>query len=143
MSMSGKSPFELDEDPLVNDINMTPFIDVMLVLLIVFMITLPVINPAVKVNLPKANASLVDKNVKSVDISLMANGNIAWNKEALDDAAFKARLQDAAKLPEAPHLRIYADQGTPYGRVAFVMTSAQSVGLTKFDFVVDKKVPAS
>ncbi|CRH30077.1 hypothetical protein BN1182_BQ_00100 [Pantoea ananatis] len=77
MSMSGKSQFESDDDPLVNDINMTPFIDVMLVLLIVFMITLPVINPAVKVNLPKANASMVDKNIKSVNISLTANGNIA------------------------------------------------------------------
>ncbi|TCV93519.1 ExbD/TolR family protein [Biostraticola tofi] len=138
MSMLGSSQFEADEDPLVNDINMTPFIDVMLVLLIVFMITLPVINHAVKVNLPKANASAVDKHVKAIDISIMADGSIAWDKQPLDDMAFKGRLEEAAKLPQAPHLRIYADKATEYGRVSFVMTSAQGVGLSKFDFVVDK-----
>ncbi|WP_410012891.1 ExbD/TolR family protein [Sodalis sp. C49] len=138
MSISGNSQFEIDEDPLVNDINMTPFIDVMLVLLIVFMITLPVINHAVKVNLPKANASVVDKDVKSVDISVMADGSIAWDKQAVDDATFKIRLEETAKLPQLPHLRIYADKASEYGRVSFVMTSAQSVGLTKFDFIVDK-----
>lgn len=139
MSMSNNSMFELDEDPLVNDINMTPFIDVMLVLLIVFMITLPVINRAVKVDLPKANASAVDKDVKAIDVSVLVSGGITWNKEAIDDVAFKTRLEETSKLPQLPHLRIYADKAAEYGRVSFIMTSAQSVGLTKFDFVVDKK----
>lgn len=138
MSMLGNSQFEPDEDPLVNDINMTPFIDVMLVLLIVFMITLPVINHAVKVNLPKANAGAVDKEVKAIDISVMADGSIAWDKQVIDDDTFKARLDETSKLSQLPHLRIYADQASQYGRVSFVMTSAQSVGLTKFDFIVDK-----
>jgi len=138
MGMPGNSQFEIDEDPLVNDINMTPFIDVMLVLLIVFMITLPVINHAVKVSLPKASASVVDNHAKAIDISVMADGSIAWDKQTLDDDAFKSRLEETAKLPQLPHLRIYADKVTEYGRVAFIMTSAQNVGLTKFDFVVDK-----
>lgn len=138
MSMSDNSQFEVEEDPLVNDINMTPFIDVMLVLLIVFMITLPVINHAVKVNLPKANAGAVEKDARAIDISVMADGGIAWDKQAIDDATFKSRLEETAKLPQLPHLRIYADKAAEYGRVSFIMTSAQSVGLNKFDFIVDK-----
>ncbi|HDX8863282.1 TPA: biopolymer transporter ExbD [Klebsiella michiganensis] len=138
MSMSGPSQFESEEDSLVNDINMTPFIDVMLVLLIVFMITLPVINHAVKVDLPKANASAVDKQVKAVYISITSDGSISWDKQLLDDEAFKAKLAETAKLPELPRLRIYADKSAEYGRVSFVMTSAQGAGLNKFDFVVDK-----
>ncbi|HBZ1520418.1 TPA: biopolymer transporter ExbD [Klebsiella pneumoniae] len=138
MSMSGISQFESDENSLVNDINMTPFIDVMLVLLIVFMITLPVINHAVKVDLPKANTTVVDKTSKSIDISVMKDGSIAWDKEVVNDAMLNTRLAEAAKQPQSPHLRIYADKNAEYGRVAFIMTSAQSMGLTKFDFVVDK-----
>lgn len=138
MSMSSNSQFENEDTSLVNDINMTPFIDVMLVLLIVFMITLPVINHAVKVNLPKANASVVEKDIKAIDISIMSDGKIAWDKAIIDDTTFKSRLSETGKLAQLPHLRIYADQVTQYGRVSFVMTSAQSVGLTKFDFVVDK-----
>lgn len=138
MSMSGNSQFESEDDGLVNDINMTPFIDVMLVLLIVFMITLPVINHAVKVNLPKANASALEKDPQAIDISVLADGNISWDKQPVDDTTFKSRLEETAKRSQLPHLRIYADKASEYGRVSFVMTSAQSVGLTKFDFVVDK-----
>lgn len=139
MSMSSGTQFETEEDSLVNDINMTPFIDVMLVLLIVFMVTLPVVNHAVKVNLPKASAAQINKNVQSEDISVLADGKIAWNKQPVDDATFKQKLEDTAKLPQAPGLRIYADQGAQYGRVAFVMTTAQSLGLNKFEFVVDSQ----
>lgn len=138
MSMSGNSQFESEDDGLVNDINMTPFIDVMLVLLIVFMITLPVINHAVKVNLPKANASALEKDPQAIDISVLADGSIAWDKQPVDDATLKSRLEETAKRPQLPHLRIYADKAAEYGRVSYVMTSAQGVGLTKFDFVVDK-----
>ena len=137
MSMPSNSQFDTEEEPLVNDINMTPFIDVMLVLLIVFMVTLPVINHAVKVTLPKENAAQMSKDSNSDDISIMSDGTIAWNKKPVDDEMFKQMLTDAAKLPQAPSLRIYADQNAQYGRVAFVMTTAQSLGLNKFDFVVD------
>lgn len=139
MSMSSGTQFETDEDSLVNDINMTPFIDVMLVLLIVFMVTLPVIDHAVKVNLPKENAAQADKKIQSDDISILSDGQISWNKEPVNDDTFKQRLAEAAKLPDAPGLRIYADKGAEYGRVAFVMTSAQSLGLTKFEFVMDSQ----
>ncbi|KHN90976.1 ExbD/TolR family protein [Pectobacterium actinidiae] len=93
--MSMSSPFESQEDALLNDINMTPFIDVMLVLLIVFMITLPVINHAVKVELPRASVEKIKKDPQAVDIAITATGQINWNKEAVDDAQLIAKL-DAA-----------------------------------------------
>lgn len=137
MSMNS-SQFDVNEEPLVNDINMTPFIDVMLVLLIVFMITLPVINHAVKVNLPKATATVPEKEIQPVDISIMADGSLAWNKQIVDQTTFMSKLTDASKASTLPDLRIYADKNSAYGKLAWVMTSAQSVGLTKFSFVIQK-----
>ncbi|EHD22542.1 MULTISPECIES: ExbD/TolR family protein [Brenneria] len=134
--MSMSSPFENQDDALLNDINMTPFIDVMLVLLIVFMITLPVINHAVKVDLPRANVEKIKKDPQAVAISITATGQINWNKEAIDDAQLAARLDSAAAEETRPNIRLFADQAVEYGRVAYVMTSAQQRGLSKIDFVL-------
>lgn len=134
--MSMSSPFENQDDALLNDINMTPFIDVMLVLLIVFMITLPVINHAVKVDLPKASVEKVQKDPQAVDISITADGQINWNKEILSDEQLTARLDAAAAENDRPNIRLSADRSVEYGRVAFVMTSAQQHGLSKIDFVL-------
>ncbi|PWC15145.1 biopolymer transporter ExbD [Brenneria roseae subsp. americana] len=134
--MSMSSPFESQDDALLNDINMTPFIDVMLVLLIVFMITLPVINHAVKVDLPRANVEKIKKDPQAVDISITATGQINWNKEAVDDTQLAARLDTAAAEEIRPNIRLFADQAVEYGRVAYVMTSAQQRGLSKIDFVL-------
>ncbi|MDX5627941.1 MULTISPECIES: biopolymer transporter ExbD [unclassified Brenneria] len=134
--MSMSSPFENQDDALLNDINMTPFIDVMLVLLIVFMITLPVINHAVKVELPRANVEKIKKDPQAVDIAITADGQINWNKEAVDDAQLAERLDSAAAQETRPNIRLSADQAVEYGRVAYVMTTAQQRGLSKIDFVL-------
>ncbi|BES84029.1 biopolymer transporter ExbD [Pectobacterium araliae] len=135
--MSMSSPFVGNqEEALLNDINMTPFIDVMLVLLIVFMITLPVINHAVKVDLPKASVEKIKKDPQAVDISITATGQINWNKEAIDDEQLLVRLDAAASETTRPNIRLFADQAVEYGRVAHVMTSAQQRGLSKIDFVL-------
>ncbi|MEC5318108.1 biopolymer transporter ExbD [Brenneria populi subsp. brevivirga] len=135
--MSMSSPFGGNqEDALLNDINMTPFIDVMLVLLIVFMITLPVINHAVKVDLPRADVEKMKKDPQAVDISITATGQISWNKETIDDAQLVTRLDAASTEAERPNIRLFADRAVEYGRVAYVMTSAQQRGLSKIDFVL-------
>ncbi|WP_323644337.1 biopolymer transporter ExbD [Pectobacterium versatile] len=134
--MSMSSPFESQEDALLNDINMTPFIDVMLVLLIVFMITLPVINHAVKVELPRASVEKIKKDPQAVDISITATGQINWNKEAIDDSQLIAKLDAASADGTHPNIRLFADQAVEYGRVAYVMTNAQQRGLSKIDFVL-------
>ncbi|MGM3189408.1 ExbD/TolR family protein [Dickeya dadantii subsp. dieffenbachiae] len=134
--MSLSSPFGYQDNELVNDINMTPFIDVMLVLLIVFMITLPVINHSVKVDLPRGNIEKVKNDPQAVDIAITSTGQIHWNKELVDDTQFLARLTAAAGQSTLPAIRLFADQAVEYGRVAYVMTSAQQHGLSKIDFVL-------
>lgn len=134
--MSMSSPFESQDDALLNDINMTPFIDVMLVLLIVFMITLPVINHTVKVELPRANVEKLQQDPQAVNIAITADGQISWDGETIDEAQLEARLDAAAAETERPSIRLSADTGAEYGRVAHVMVRAQQRGLSKIDFVL-------
>jgi biopolymer transport protein ExbD len=136
MSMSQGSQFDSD-DALLNDINMTPLIDVMLVLLIIFIITLPVINKAVKVDLPKGEAQAIAVEDKSVDVSITADGSILWNKEPLDDTQLAQKVAVTAVQDPPPVLRVYADKAVRYERVAQLLATAQKGGLSKIDFVTD------
>ncbi|MDF3132768.1 MULTISPECIES: ExbD/TolR family protein [Pseudomonas] len=136
MSMSQGSQFDSD-DALLNDINMTPLIDVMLVLLIIFIITLPVINKAVKVDLPKGEAQTIAVQDKSVDVSITADGSILWNKEPVDDAQLAQKVAVTAVQEQPPVLRVYADKAVRYERVAQLLSTAQKGGLSKIDFVTD------
>ncbi len=136
MSMSEGSQFD-SENALMNDINMTPLIDVMLVLLIIFIITLPVINKAVKVNLPKGDAQAIATDEKSIDISITAEGGILWDKEPVDDVKLGQRIAVTSVQLDIPVLRVYADKEVRYERVAHLLSSAQKAGLSKIDFVTN------
>jgi len=136
MSMSPGSEFESD-GTLVNDINMTPLIDVMLVLLIIFIVTLPVIHGAVKVDLPQASNQPVSQQERTVDISVSADGVVSWDKQPVDEAALQQKVAEAARLPEPPTVRIYADRNVRYEHVATVLSTTQRGGLSKIDFVTD------
>ncbi|WP_186135043.1 ExbD/TolR family protein [Burkholderia gladioli] len=96
-----------NDEGVMNDINMTPLIDVMLVLLIIFIVTLPVINKAV-----------------------------LWNKDVVDDAALKLRVAAAAKQGDPPAININADQHVEYGKVAAILAALQGGGLNKINFVM-------
>ena len=133
LSPWSNSPFA-EQEPLLDSINMTPFIDVMLVLLIVFMVTLPTIHRAIKVDLPKANASVAQPAPHSIDISIDAAGQIYWNKQPVDDNTLKFRLN--ALGAGQPEIMLYADQAARYGRIALVMSSARQAGQNKLDFVM-------
>ncbi|MCS3835729.1 biopolymer transport protein ExbD [Pseudomonas sp. JAI111] len=139
MSMSGSS-FDGDDD-LVTDINMTPLIDVMLVLLIIFIITLPVITRAVKVDLPRGDTPNAVQQDVAVDISISADGTILWNKEPLDDQQLQQKVAESAVLVPVPTLRVYADKEVRYDRVAHLLTAAQGGGLSKIDFVTKATTP--
>ncbi len=138
MSMSTGSEFDT-EGAMLNEINMTPLIDVMLVLLIIFIVTLPVINGAVKVELPQASNKPVETVERQVDISVDANGVISWDKQAVSEASLQAKVAEAmAKGAEAaPTVRIYADRNVRYESVATVLSTVQGGGLSKIDFVTD------
>ncbi|WP_414440733.1 ExbD/TolR family protein [Burkholderia sp. 22PA0106] len=131
------------DDGFVNDINMTPLIDVMLVLLIVFIITLPVMNQAVKVALPKAPAQAADPSPKDIDVSITADGTVLWNRTPVDAADLAARIAAAAAGATGaggappPAVNVYADEAVPYGRVAKLLASVQAGGLSHINFVTD------
>jgi biopolymer transport protein ExbD len=125
------------DEGMMNEINMTPLIDVMLVLLIIFIVTLPVMNRAVKVDLPQASAAHDVSHDQNIDVSVDASGTISWDKTPVDDAQLGADVAQAASAATQPTVRIYADRRVPYDRVAHVLAAVQSGGLTKLDFVTE------
>lgn len=123
------------EDELDNNINMTPMIDVMLVLLIIFIITLPVINQVAKVSLPKANIKPLLQQEKNIAVSVTASGQILWDKIPADEQQLGRFIAAAAAQQPAPVIRIYADKDARYERIAWLLAHIQQAGLSKIDFV--------
>ena len=126
-----------DEGAVISEINVTPLVDVMLVLLIVFMVTLPVIYDVARIQVPHASSQREDLRSAHVDLAITATGEIRWNGEALDDSAVAERLAAAAKIVPQPEMRLAADRDVRYERVARLLSAAQSAGLSKVGFVTD------
>jgi biopolymer transport protein ExbD len=134
------SPFSSDEDDgMMSEINMTPLVDVMLVLLIVFMVTIPVIRHAVKIDLPHASSQKEDTKPAQVTVAVDADGNVLWNDKKVDEAQLSAKIAEAAQTSPQPELHLDADRKVPYEKVAQVMSAAQAGGLTKIGFVTQPK----
>ncbi|MGF6536689.1 biopolymer transport protein ExbD [Paraburkholderia sp. GAS206C] len=132
----GMSPFASDDDDgLMNEINMTPLVDVMLVLLIVFMVTIPVIRHAVKVDLPHASSQKEETRPVQVNVSVQADGTVLWDEQKVSDDELRAKIEQAAKTSPQPEMHLNADRKVAYEKVAQVMSAAQAGGLTKIGFV--------
>ena len=128
-----------DTDEVMNEINMTPFVDVMLVLLIIFIITVPVMKHAVNVDLPRASSQRQDAKPETVRLSVQADGTYYWNESKVTDEALPGLLRtEAAKNPQ-PDLHIRGDKDVRYERVAQAMAAAQQAGVRKIGFVTDPK----
>ena len=130
------------EDGPLAEINMVPLIDVMLVLLIIFMVTAPLLTHAVKVDLPKAASTMSEARPEHIELSIDRDGQVFWNGQVVDATDLEARLSETAAniAPEtgnAPELRLRADRQTPYEKVAQVMSAASRHGLTRLGFVTD------
>ncbi len=113
------SPFASDDDDgLMNEINMTPLVDVMLVLLIVFMVTIPVIRHAVKIDLPHASSQKEETKPVQVNVSIEADGNVLWDDQKVsnDDAA-REDCASRTSQPQ-PELHLNADRKVAYEKVA-------------------------
>ncbi|MBA5607207.1 biopolymer transporter ExbD [Duganella sp. FT3S] len=119
------------------DINVTPMVDVMLVLLVIFIISAPMFTHAVKLDLPKVQAQANPQQAASVSLAIDARGQVYWNDEAVAPAALDARLAAASKLDPQPELQLRADKNTRYEVVAQVMAAAQTAGLSKLGFVTE------
>lgn len=126
-----------DEDDFNPEINTTPLVDVMLVLLIIFIMTIPVMNHAVKLDLPRAANQPNEVKPETINLSIDAAGQVYWNNEVLDESQLAARVADAAKVTPQPELHLRAERTTPYEKVAQVMAAAQSGGLNKMGFVTE------
>lgn len=125
------------------EINTTPLVDVMLVLLVIFMITLPLITHNLAVDLPEteANAPSASANLLPVELGIDANGQLFWNGVALSEADLEPRLQEAARQEPKPELHLHVDKTTPYQRLAEVMAAAQRNGLTRIGFITKLRTP--
>ncbi|NPT34010.1 ExbD/TolR family protein [Paraburkholderia xenovorans] len=134
------TPFSDDEDSgLMNEINMTPLVDVMLVLLIIFLVTIPAMQHAVKIDLPQASSRPDNVKPAHLDVAVRADGSILWDGHPVADDVLRARIAEAARAKPQPELHLRADRKVPYERVADVMSAAQAGGLTKIGFVTDPR----
>ncbi len=126
-------------DDVMNEINMTPLVDVMLVLLIIFIITVPVMKHAVNVDLPRATAKPQDTKPESVRLGVDAQGAYYWNERPVADEALVTLLREAAAKSPQPDLHIRGDRAVRYERVAEAMAAAQQAGLKKIGFITEPR----
>ena len=121
----------------MSEINMTPLIDVMLVLLVIFMITAPLMTSSLKLDLPRSDAAAPSNTPEFITVALDAQGRLFFGDEPLDAATFTARVADAARRNPRLEVQLRADQGVPYGRVAELIGIVQKAGLTRIGFVAE------
>ena len=121
----------------MSDINMTPLIDVMLVLLVIFMITAPLMSSSLKLDLPRAEGGAPNDAPQFISVALDPQGRLYFGEEALEGPAFAARVADAARKYPKTEVQLRADKGVPYGRVAEVIGVVQQAGLTRIGFVTE------
>ncbi len=126
-----------ETDDVMNEINMTPLVDVMLVLLIIFIITVPVMKHSIDIDLPQASSRPQDAKPETIRLSVDAQGAFYWNESRIQDEDLSRLLKiESAKQPQ-PELHIRGDKAVRYERVAQAMAAAQQSGLRKIGFVTE------
>lgn len=123
----------------MSEINTTPLVDVMLVLLVIFIITAPLLTHAVKINLPQATSQPIEDKPEVISIAINDLGQLYWNDVLLVEGELKQKLTQVAEQEPQPELHIRADKGTRYQVLAEVMADAQNAGVTKLGFVSEPK----
>jgi biopolymer transport protein ExbD len=127
------------EDSMMSEINVTPLVDVMLVLLVVFIITAPLLAPqSLKINLPKTESVAHDDKLQKISLAIDEKGNISLESAHLSDEGLAEMLKSRAVDPQF-QLQIQADTAVNYGRVAQIMAIAQKAGVSKLSFLTVTK----
>jgi biopolymer transport protein ExbD len=125
------------------DINVTPMVDVMLVLLVIFIITAPLFTHAIKLDLPNAQSAAAPEKPETISLSVNDQNRLFWNNDPVDLKDLPAKFAAAAQKKPQPELQLRADKATRYEIIAQVMSAAQTNGLTKMGFVTDaREAPA-
>ena len=136
---SGKGVGSASHTTPMSEINTTPLVDVMLVLLVIFIITAPLLTHAVKIDLPQASSQPLPEKPEVISVSIDTAGKMYWNDAALVQGELKVKLQEIAGKKPQPELNIRADKETRYQVLAEVMADAQNAGVTKLGFVSEPK----
>jgi biopolymer transport protein ExbD len=137
MSMNVASGDDSHEKP-ISEINTTPLVDVMLVLLIIFLITVPVITQSVKVELPKAANIPTQTKPENVNIAVDREGNVYWNTAMIPtQEALLERLKSVAVMDPQPEIHVRGDRATAYEHIGRVMVLCQRAGIQKVGFITE------
>lgn len=128
----------LDEsDEVMSEINMTPLVDVMLVLLIIFIIAMPLLTHSVTIDLPRADNRQNEITPETVTLSVTANGEIHWNEQILTQDELNQTLQAVAQQQPQPEIHLRGDRQVDYEHVVKVMAAVQRAGILKLGFVTE------
>jgi len=119
------------------EINTTPMVDVMLVLLVIFIITAPLLTHEVKIDLPQASSQASPEKPDTITLAINADGKLFWNDAPFEATELAARMASEAQKNPQPELHLRADKTTAYQHLATVMSAAQSAGITKLGFVTE------
>ena len=122
----------------MSDINMTPLVDVMLVLLVIFMLAAPLLASSIKLDLPQSDAAKAEQSAPFVTVVVSASGQIYFNDKALDLGQLAQQLVLSAQANPLTELQLRADSALPYGRLMEVMGVAQKANLNRIGFVTDE-----
>ncbi|MCM2295458.1 biopolymer transporter ExbD [Rhodoferax sp.] len=126
----------------MSDINMTPLIDVMLVLVVIFIITAPLLASSIKLDLPTTEAARAGDAPQSVTVIVDASGQVFWQDQAVAMDVLVRQLQQSAQANPQTEVLLRADKTVAYGRIVEVMGAAQSAGLNRIGFVADAPAAA-
>lgn len=127
----------------MSEINMTPLIDVMLVLLVIFMLAAPLLVSAIQIDLPKQGGAALTQQAAHVDVTLDAQGRALVDGQPLDNAALERLFARSAASSASTELRLSADVQVPHGRVVELMAVAHRHGITRVGFVTREALPAA
>ena len=126
-----------DTDEPMSEINTTPLVDVMLVMLIIFLITIPVITQSVKVELPKAANIPTQTKPENINLALDRQGNIYWNTSGVTPTVLLERLKVVAVMDPQPEIHVRGDRGTAYEHIGRVIVICQRGGISKVGFITE------
>lgn len=124
-----------DQEDVMSEINVTPLVDVMLVLLVIFILTVPVLTHSVNVDLPQTQKLGTSVDPKTIAVSVARDGSVYWDGKPVDPVQLEEALLDAAAQNPQPEIRLYGDRQVPYEEVVKVMAAAQRAGIEKLGFV--------
>ena len=126
-----------NQDEVMSEINMTPLVDVMLVLLIIFIITVPVLTHSVEVDLPRASNSPSETKPTTIQLAINAQGEVFWNEQKVSEAELAGKLNAAAAAKPQPEIHLRGDRTVAYEHVVKTMAAVQNAGLLKLGFVTE------